>query len=195
MDEMTIRNRRGPFNKRLIDGATNSLQIVDYAHHEIHAGSHYFNEGYYDIPAGDVVDIRFRTPDTEKWLHMLISLRSQEEAIYTLYEGILVNTVGAALTAKNSNRNSPNVSGLTYFDYIVNTDIANANLDTDITGATILREAQLGSNQGNNSGENRADNELVLKQNGFYGIRIQNTITSTRYITWLLDWYEHTNKN
>ena len=37
-----------------IDGSTNSLQIVEYPHHEIHSNSYYFVEGY--VPSGSFDD-------------------------------------------------------------------------------------------------------------------------------------------
>lgn len=179
-----------------IDASTETLQTIDYVHHEIHTGCHYYNEMYVDAPASDVVDIRFTMPNTTKWTHMLISLQSQEEYRITLYENAPIINTGTALLTFNSNRNSTNVSGITGFDYIVNTNLTNANLDTDVSSATAIRGPyMIGSNQGNIEGKNRNENELIMKQNTSYCLRCENMISSVRYITWLLDWYEHTDKN
>ena len=177
-----------------IDRATNAQNTIDYAHHEIHSGSHYFNDFSIDIPASDWLDVRFTTPNTTKWLHMLISIKTQEEGLYQLYETAPTLTAGTALVAENNNRNTPNSSGISAFDYIINTTEENANLDTNTSGATLLRSALLGSNQGNLSGVTRNENELVLKQNTAYLIRVNNKISSVRYCSWVLDWYEHTSK-
>ncbi len=179
------------FGKR--DSATGVTMGLDYPHHEIHAGSHFFNEFAYDLPANDWIDIRFTTPDTTKWSHFLALIRTQEEGLYELYEDAPILTAGTSLTAWNSNRNSATASGILSFDYIINTSEANANLDTDISGADKLRYSLLGSNQGNLSGESRNDNEIVLKQDTSYLIRVNNRVAQVRYVSWLLDWYEHTN--
>jgi len=177
-----------------IDNSTASIQVIQYEHHEIHSASHYFNEFYVDIPASDVLDIRFTTPDTTKWLHMLIALLSQEEIRVTLFENAPIITAGTGLTAYNNNRNSANASAISGFDYIVNTSVANADADTDVSGATTLRNYQMGSNQGNIEGHLRDSNELVLKQNTSYCLRIENLVASVRYVSWQLSWYEHTDK-
>ena len=178
-----------------LDASTRAQMIIDYSHHEIHGGSHYFNDESYDLPAADWIDIRFTTPDTAKWFHMLINVRTQEEGLFQLYENAPILVAGTSLTAHNSNRNSIKTSGILNFDYIVNTTEANANLDTDISSATRLRNSLLGSNQGNVSGQHRSDNEIIAKQNTAYLVRINNLVTSTRYVSWVLDWYEHTDKH
>lgn len=175
-----------------IDPSSTSFQVIDYAHHEIHSGSHYFNEFATDVPALDWIDIRWTTPNTAAECHILISVRTQEEGLYQLYEDAPILNAGTTIPIFNNNRNSGNTSGVTGVDYIINTTEANANLDTDISGATKLRQALLGSNQGNVSGEIRSDNELVLIPDTAYLLRVNNQVSSTRYISWVLDWYEHT---
>ncbi len=175
------------------DGYTKAMMTVDYAHHEVHSGSHYFIDFAIDIPAQDILDMRFTTPDTTKWLHMIISVRTQEEGLFELYENAPILNADTALAASNSNRNSSKISGISNIDYIINTSVANANLDTDISSATKLRFSLLGSNQGNVSGEHRNDNELVLRQGTAYMFRIHNQISSTRYASFVMNWYEHTN--
>ena len=177
-----------------VDTITRALVGIDYAHHEIHSGSHFFIDFGIDLLAQDWIDIRFKTPDSLKLAHMLINVRSQEEGLYQLYETAPILNTGTSMIAFNSNRNSIKTSGVTDIDYIINTTESNANLDTDITGATRLRNGLLGSNQGNVSGESRNDNEMVLKSNISYLIRLNNRVSSTRYFSWVLDWYEQTSK-
>lgn len=179
-----------------LDLATETAMTIDYPHHEVHAGSHYYNEFSVDIPASDVLDIRWTTPNTTKWFHFILALQSQEECQITLYEVAPILTAGTSLTAFNSNRNSTNTSGITGFDYIVNADLADANADTDISGATAIRGPyMIGSNQGNIEGRNRNDDEIILKQNTAYCLRCENLVASARYLTWLFNWYEHTDRS
>ena len=64
-----------------LDAATRATQVIDYAHHEIHAGSHYtLSYAVADIGAAttptDIMSLSFTTPDTTKWLHMVVSATS-----------------------------------------------------------------------------------------------------------------------
>jgi len=51
-----------------IDGVTNSIQIVNYEHHEIHGGNHYSVVGYQDLSINNVLDFTWLMPDTTKWI-------------------------------------------------------------------------------------------------------------------------------
>jgi hypothetical protein len=65
-----------------------------------------------------------------------------------------------------------------------------ANADTNVTGATLLESGIAGS--GKQGGNHERDNELILKQNTLYCLRmIANT---AGYINYELEWYEHTNR-
>lgn len=50
-----------------LDSATAAIMIVNYEHHEIHSGSHYFVRGYQDISINNVLDFTWLMPDTTKW--------------------------------------------------------------------------------------------------------------------------------
>lgn len=176
-----------------LDAATHSIQTIDYAHHEVHAGDSYHNEFYVDVLADDILDIRLVTPATTKWLHWVWEYKTEAEFIVTFYEGVTITNPGTALTALNADRNSNNTTGLTTFDYILNTDLAAANADTSIASATIIGKAHSGSGS-KQVGEGRRDLELILKQNTGYCIRFDNGTNATKYVDWFMGWYEHTNK-
>lgn len=179
------------------DRATDCIAIVDYEHHEIHDGSHFFNVRHVDVPANDILDIRFTTPDTTKWLHMTYQFETEAEYIADLYEGVTIVNPGTALTAINNDRNSTNTSGLTLFDYIVNVDVANANVDTVIASATLLLDVHTGTSGflTSSGGSAKRENEIILKQNTSYSFRFANQSGTTEYVAWAFKWYEHTNKH
>jgi hypothetical protein len=173
-----------------VDSSTSSLQTVDYAHHEIHSGSHYYNALHVDVPADDVLDIRATMPNTTKWLHWLWTIVTEAEFQLTLYEDCTINTAGTSLTAFNSNRNSTNSSGLTAFDYIVNADLADANVDTTV-GTPIFGPVHTGSGRSVGGSASR-DSEKVMKQNSTYCMRFENLTNAAKYVSWDFEWYEHT---
>ena len=176
------------------DGITDSFMTVDYSHHEIHSGSHYFNMFGVDVPANDFLDLRLTTPDTAKWLHFVGIYVTESEFHFGLYEGVTVNAGDSvALSAVNSNRNSTNTSGLTHLSYILNVDLAAANVDTPIAAATQLATVFTGSGLKIGGGFGR-DSEIVLKQNTSYTFRFENQSASTKWVTWEFEWYEHTDK-
>lgn len=176
------------------DKATNQLETIDYAHHEIHSGSSYFNEEFIQVPANDVLDIRWQTGDAAKWSHWLIHIITESEFHLTFYEDVKALTnPGTALTGKNRDRNSTKTSNWQTFDYIINTNLENANADTDLTDAVTLGTAASGSGR-NKSGEGGHEEELILKQNSIYCLRFENQSGAQKYVDYLMEWYEHTNK-
>ena len=53
----------GETDELRIDASTNSLQTVDYAHHEIHSGSHYYIQGYTELASSATLYVKFVTPE------------------------------------------------------------------------------------------------------------------------------------
>ena len=173
-----------------LDKATNTLQTIEYEHHEIHAGSHYFVHGTLDIPAlGDVLDFTWLMPDNTKWIHWTWSIETSKGVTWYVYEdAIATNPLANTVTPLNSDRNSGNSSGTT-MKYEIQADLAAANADTNVTGATLLESGVIGDNR--TAGDNKRENELVLKQGKLYVMRAVATAAST--INFKMNWYEHTN--
>jgi len=172
-----------------IDASTHSLQFINYEHHETHNGSHYYIQNYIDVPVNDVYDIQITTPNTTKWLHFDYTINVESETTFLIYEGVTINVAGTTLTPINNNRNSVNVSGAT-FAGIENTSVANANADTAVAAATLLSQGKIGL--GGSGGTKDRENELVMKQNTNYTIRL--IADAAGFISFYLNWYEHTDK-
>ena len=173
-----------------VDEATNTLQTIDYAHHEIHGGSHYFATGVVTLPLNDVLDFTWVMPNTTKWIHWIWKLDTSSEMAWYVYEGaVITNALANTVTPVNSNRNSENVSG-TVMKYEIQADLDAANADTNVTGATLLKSGISGS--GRTVGGDSRDYELILKQNTIYCLRAVANVAG--YIDFDMEWYEHTNK-
>ena len=173
-----------------LDDATDAVMIVDYEHHEIHSGSHYFVVGYVDLAINHVLDFTWQMPNTTKWTHWTWKISTEAETLWQVYEGATAtNPLAVAVTPLNSNRNSANTSGTT-MKYEDQANLAAANADTNVSGATLIMSGISGS--GKDSGLYTRDNEIVLDQNVLYCLRA--TATAAGYVNFSMQWYEHTNK-
>jgi len=173
------------------DGATQDMQMIEHEHAEIHSGDHYEITSVKDLAINNVLDIRITTPNTTKWIHLVFDIEVESETNLFLHESAIISLAGTAVPSYNNNRNSVNSAALV-FDSITNTTLANANLDTDITGATELKSGTIGSGK-KSLGSSERRKELILKQNTIYNLRL--VATAAGYINYDFEWYEHTDKN
>ena len=173
-----------------IDSSTNSLQTVDYEHHEIHSGSHYFVVGYQDLANGNVLDFTWQMPDTTKYIHWTWKITTESETLYQVYENVIATNPLTAITPLNSNRNSGNTSDTTMkFDLHANLTAANA--DTDVSGGTLIASGISGA--GKDAGAAARSHEIILDRNILYCLRA--TASSAGYVNFEMQWYEHTDKH
>lgn len=172
------------FQPLRLDKATNTLQTIDYAHHEIHSGSHFFYFDYdNDVDTGTPKYYRLTTPDTTKWIHLTITLYSEGSGTWQFFENPTVNAAGTAATVFNSNRNSATAATL-----VVAYDA------TSTADGTLLKVWRTGSGTNAPSrvgGESRAETEIILKQNEDYFIKFTPDSNDARTKI-ELEWYEHT---
>jgi len=174
-----------------IDGSTNALETVEYEHHEIHSGDHYFVVGHQDLTINQVLDFTWQMPDTTKWIHWTWSISTESETLWQVYEGATAtNPLANAVTPYNNNRNSANTSGTT-MKYEVQANLAAANADTDVSGAALIESGISGA--GRDGGVADRNREIVMDQNVLYCLRA--TATAAGYINFSMQWYEHTDKN
>lgn len=172
------------------DDSTQNTRIIDQEHHEIHEEDHYFIKDAQDLSINNVYDVQWTTPNTTEWAHFTFRLSSEAETEWYIYEGVTISTPGTAITPINNNRNSSNTSNATIAG-ISNTSVANANSDTDPTGATTLAHGVIGSGF-QDGGSIVRDNEIILKQNTNYCFRAILRTAGYYGIDFRMEWYEHT---
>lgn len=166
-----------------IDAITEALNTITYEHHEIHSGSSYTADRNVELANGATTDILLVTPDTTKYAHFLYEFEVQAETSFTIYEAVTA-TAGTAIVVTNRNRNVTNPATMTL-----------SHTPTGITtGSTILRQHHLGAGKSLGGGV-RGNHEFILKRNTKYLIRITNLTVNTNWVSIILDWYEHTDKN
>lgn len=177
------------FSDIRIDSATDTLQTITYEHHEIHSGSHYFISNVATLSINNVLDITFLTPNTTKWIHWTWKLDTETETAWYIYEDATATTALAnTITPFNNDRNSLNTSGATV-KYEVQGNLAAADADTDVTGATLIESGISGS--GKTMGDDNRDNEIILAQNTLYCLR--GVATAAGFVDFHMGWYEYTN--
>ena len=184
-------NDSGDHDKVRIDSASAALEIIDYEHHETHGGSHYFVCGYQDLAINHVLDFTWLMPNTTKWTHWTWELESENEFLWQVYEGATAtNPLANTVTPYNNDRNSGNTSGTT-LKYEDQANLAAANADTDVSGATLIEEGIAGS--GRTGGNTSRAREIIMKQNTLYCLR--GTASAAGYVNFCMQWYEHVNKH
>ena len=174
-----------------MDLTTHVLTGITYEHHEIHAGSHYFVTGYQDLAINNVLDFTWLMPNTTKWIHWSWKISTESETNWFVYEdAVATNPLANAVTPFNNNRNSANTSGTT-MRYELHGNLAAANADTNVGGATLLESGISGA--GKDAGDEKRNRELIMKQNTLYCLRA--IASAAGYINFNMEWYEHTNRD
>jgi len=167
------------------DPSTEAAITINYEHHELHDGSHFFVQNYGTFAADGDIDFQVTTPNTTKWTHMLFEIDSTGATVFTIYEGAAVGTA-TAVTAQNSNRNGTTASTLAIqADGAVNT-----------AGSAIYAKAFGYTNTPSKTGagQTRAAYEIILKQNTTYRFFIESN-SADNIISYGGFWYEHANKH
>ena len=188
-----------------IDRATGVLSVITYEHHEIHSGSsfacHFSNTTTNDNDHRTAIG--FWTPNSTKWLHVIITVTASHPAEFFLLEAPTIDAAsgGPDLAVYNRDRNSsvattilsledpPVVGGASSF---LEAQIAAASF----SGGTQLEHVLLAGGRGPQAigGSARGSQEWILDQNSKYIFLLQNIGANINTHTISLDWYEHTNR-
>ena len=162
-----------------MDDSTHAITTISVPHHKVHEGEMYSVSQNGDLSNGASQDTLIITPDSTIWAHLTISIETEAEASYIFYESANITDPGASITPVNRNRNSTNTSVL-FISY--NATVADPG--------TPLHREHWGTSK-SRGGEERSEQEWVLKQNASYILRVTNETTSENYISTVLIWYEH----
>ena len=164
-----------------IDKSTLASTGIDYAHHEVHAGSYFHLITYSDdLASGSTINISLLTPNTTKECHVLWLFDSSGEYLNEVLSGSTI-TGGGAATPANAHKGSSTASQMVC-----------------LTGVTVSADGTLIYRRYVASGKNvgvqsRATDERILAPNTQYVFRLTSkTASSKSHIE--LGWYEHTPK-
>lgn len=175
-----------------MDASTHSIQIIDYAHHEVHSGSFYYVKGQAELDgAGDTLDFLYVVPNTNKWPHAQWDIDGEAEFTLSLYEGVVTSNDGGAVTIFNANRNSANSPGVAAYS---GPTLNSGALGDGGDGGNLVWEGKIGS--GRNATTNRETAyEFIAKQNTKYWFRISKEASGVHWVDYDFNWYEHTDKD
>jgi len=188
-----------------IDGSFNSLIAIAVQHHEIHEGDA-FSANYEQSVSdtGNQSVIAFNTPDTTKWIHMVMTGHVTSIARISVAEITSIDVdEGTQLTIYNRNRNSANESVVTSIETVPVANKATSYTAAQVAGANITETTRLdsvvigspgvgGSGSGSGGGSAGGRFEFILKQNTQYAFIIESLDDSDNTHTVDMNWYEHT---
>ena len=168
-----------------LDGSTETMQSISYEHHEIHAGSHYFKTADATVGSGATVGYLLATPPGAKEVHLTFNATGSAITTITLVEDMTgASLKGTKGTIFNSDRNSANTSGCTFYTTVTG----------DWSGTTIWKMASgSATNQSRAPSVNERRAELILESGVTYGFHFLSG-TASNLTNLQMEWYEHTPK-
>ena len=169
-----------------LDTSTHSIQIIDYSHHKIHSGSHYYLQGFLELGDTELFYIKLVTPNTTTWSHFVFAIKSTGICTTYLDEAATGGmTGGTNVIPLNNNRNSGNTSGMVFTSGVTVATSYTTRLESDMWGANGFKE--------NIGGSDGREDELMLKQNTTY-LRTFLSGASENIVQFKASWYEHADK-
>lgn len=139
------------------------LAQIAIEHHKVHEGVFYTVSDYdNNVLIASPKYWLIRTPNTAVRFHTKINLETDTGSLLEFFENPTLTDDGAALTAYNNDRNSPNTSSLEFYS-----DPTVTNDGTRLVSARVGagREKKLG-------GVARPQAEFILKQNEEYLVKL-----------------------
>lgn len=170
-----------------VDAMTESLQTIDYEHHEIHSGDHFFYCNFATLGSGASIDFGVTTPNTTKWAHVTFEISGTSQTEFYIYEASAF-TGGTTVTAINNNRNSATASTLVI--------VANPTVTSVGTLLSMQSKGLAGTNpaSADSAGVTERNREIIFKQNTKYILRITSRDTNN-IVSYCANWYETISKN
>jgi len=186
-----------------VDKSTNSLQTIEYAHHEIHSGSSF--SAHYSLTTASTDDHRtgigFTTPAGLKWPHMTIEVTASDPAELFFLEGPTLDAdPGTNVVVYNRNRNSDNEATIGSLEATPTANEITTLTEAQIGAATFSGGTELeymllagGGGPKAVGGSARGSQEWILQPSTKYMIYLQNVGANANTHVIHIDWYEHTN--
>jgi hypothetical protein len=178
-------NNKGLQRLPAIDKSTWAPSGVEYAHHEVHAGMHFFIAQGYAVGDTEVRTIWFKTGNDGSFVHIIPEIIANGAYTLRIVEGA-TNVIAPDVVPLNNRRMSGNVSAARWSTSAV-----------AATGGTVLTNLLVGvAAQGNKisvGGDAGAREEMILKADTLYAFEITAGAADIN-VNFILEWYEHTDK-
>jgi hypothetical protein len=151
----------------------------------MHAGSHYFIKTWLINTGGTGTynEFIFITPNTTTRAHAKVTLASDADTTFTIYEGATVSSNGTAVAGINNDRDSTNVAELLPF----------ANPTVTSVG-TAIWSARNGGGKNPVGVGLKSNFEIIAKTDTIYLFRLTKNTVADTVIDIDFFWYEHAPK-
>lgn len=170
------------FPSGTIDTMTGAVTTIEYEHHEIHEGNHYYVSGFETEATGANITFGLTAPDSPILCHVTIDVFGTSQTEIYLYEGS-VFVGGAAVTPANNNRNSTTTSTL-----VIAKDPAVITYGTLIYSQSSGLAGTTPAKSDLNALHDR-NREIILKRNTKYTVVIVSR-DDGNIISYAGEWYE-----
>lgn len=166
-----------------IDSSTRTLGQIDFTHHEIHKGDHFYYFDPIELNSSASQEYIVYTPNTTKWAHMFFDFDGSAITQFDIYEG--TDRTGTTVqTIINNNRNSGTSPTVLIYK----------GASGGVTGGNKIFSYKGGSasQQSRSASTSRQESEIILKQNTRYSV-VATSGTNNDLINMKFKFYEHTN--
>jgi hypothetical protein len=164
------------------DILSGAVATIEYEHHQIHEGDHYYISGFETEATGANVTFGILSPDSPIQCHVTIDVFGTSQTELYLYEGS-VYVGGTGVTPVNNNRNSTTTSTL-----VVVKDPIMTSYGTLIYKQTSGLAGTTPAKSDLNSLHDR-NREIILKRNTAYTVVIVSR-DDDNIISYIWEWYE-----
>lgn len=168
-----------------IDDITNSLQMIDVVHHEIHEGETY-QASYKSPDASNIADngtIDILVKTGAKYCHLAFEIAAGGDAEILLYEDTTTSNDGTPLVEHNMNRGIADSATAAAFHTPTVTDVGTLLENRFVPGGA-------GGNSQGGSGTIRPGTEWILNINKNYLVRGINRAGTAQPMSNIVQWYE-----
>ena len=192
-----------------IDRSTNSLQTIEYEHHEIHSGSTFcVHLADTQVAKDTEMGVIFTTPAGDKHFHFVYSVDIAARATFDILESPTIDTGNyptTFYTPRNRNRNlaASKVStalsvraapAANEVSLILDGDASPISADGLVLHTEILGGAKKGKSA--SDGHSHSDEYMLLADTTYYCRVVgDNTGDANLQMSMELIWYEHTDKD
>lgn len=180
----------------LIDKITRALISISQLHHEAHEGNAFIVDSEnLTLNTNSTLTLSFKTPDTIKKPHLTLDFSALLGCKVEIIEGTTwTQGTGTVTNIINRHRNSSTQSILLENKNQVTFTASNQLIQdvTGLSGGTTIRTLRtFGVKNKISGGGGRDEEEMILKPNTTYTIKLTSTNDSNS-ATLNLSWYEHT---
>lgn len=171
---------------KTIDNLTHSLTTMDNDHNYIHQGKLFTYHEYFTLATTAVKIFAFTTSSTKDFHYRpeLISSSADKLLIELIELPTITGGTNKLTSIINRNRKSSNTSTM---------QTLTSGSTISVEGTTIVTSyigGGTGAGQNRSGSETGVENEVILKNNSIYAIRITNNSTTDNVVKMTMNWYE-----